>query len=118
MAFLVRQPETIDLEVVVKLPDGEKRTFTITAKYLGMKERKALLEELNNTEIQDIDLLKRLVTGWNDVHDEGGNDIPFNASNLERVADIPFVFDGLVSAIIAEYLNVVPGILQPSVRKN
>ena len=118
MPFIVRQPETIDLEVSVKPPDGSKRSFTVTAKYLSMKERKDLLAEINDSEMQDIDVLKKLITGWSGVHEEDGDDTPFNASNLERIADIPCVYDALINAVIGEYLNPMPAMLQPYARKN
>ena len=118
MGFTVKQPETVALDVLVKLPNGGKQTFTVTAKYLSMAERKDLLEELNSTEVKDIDILKRFIVGWGGVYEEDESETPFNASNLERIADIPCVYSGLMDAIVTEYLNLVPGSLQPHARKN
>ena len=120
MGFTVKQPKTIELAVEVKLPDGGRQTFTVTAKYLSMKERRALFEDIteNESETHDIDILKRLIVGWGGVYEADGGETPFNASNLERIADIKCVYDGLMVAIVTEYLNPMPATLTPFLRKN
>ena len=118
MGFVVKQPETIGLDVNVKLPDGSKQSFSIEAKYLSMSERKAFLKEINESEIEDIDVFKRLIVGWRGVREESGEDIPYGTEALERLVDIPCVYDAMMNAIVAEYLNPTPSYLQPFVRKN
>ena len=119
MGFTVVMPETIDLDVNVEVPGvSNKQIFSITTKYLTRKERREFLDEINDNRMGDLDVLKKLVVGWSNVREENGEDMPFNASNLERLLDIPYCHRALMNTIVTEYLSLMPDALALYARKN
>lgn len=118
MGFVVKKPETIDLGIDVELPDGSKQSFSVKAKYLTMRERKDLVQEISENNMEDAEVLNRLIVGWHGVREEDGTDTEYNADNLARLIDIPCCYEAVMNTIVAEYLNPIPARLQPFARKN
>ncbi len=121
MGFVVVRPETVDLDVDVKVPGaGKSQTFQIKIKYLSMRERDAFVRRCANNDDDDADTILSIVKGWKHVRDEGGDDITFSEQAFKDLIDIPYVYSAVVSALLAELTTAIhnPAMIASSLAKN
>ena len=87
MAFVRKKVKTFKWPVEVREPSDsrpgefEESEFTAVFKRVKMSE----LEKISDQ--QGVELLKKVLVGWEDVTDESGKEIKFTSSELENFAD-------------------------------
>lgn len=93
-------PVPIDIEVS---SGGEPITVSATFHFLLLPadELTRLLETKS-----DVELIKGIVTGWNDIQDSEGNELTFSESNLETLSG----YTDIARAIINNYLTWARGL--------
>ena len=109
MAFVRKKVKTFKWPVEVKEPSDSKpgefeaSEFTAVFKRAKMSE----LKQLDNEE--GVELLKRVMVGWEGVTDEAGKDIKFSASELEDFADNIDWLKSVISAYTKTYAEAESG---------
>lgn len=103
MAFVRKKSSTFKWPVTVEFPvDGghfETETFDAIFKRVGRAEFTKLADK------GDIDLVERVLEGWEGIKDEEGKDIPFTKASLKDMLDDPY----FARAIIKSYLESLEG---------
>lgn len=106
--FKLNQTKTYWTPVVVEIPaDGgrfEKSSLEVCFRRLTRDEFTDLQKRLNDKEITDLELCKKVVHDWKKVVDEDGNEVPFNESNLSMVDQDVVQF---VPAVILAFFNSI-----------
>ena len=101
MAFVLKQSDTYSWPVKVELPtDGGRvdvQTFDATFKRLSQTRVNELIEGAQAGAITDRQVCVEIVTGWAGVLDDGA-DVPFSASALASLLDVPGVERGILQA--------------------
>lgn len=101
MAFVRRKVKTFKWPVDVKEPaDGggfDTSKFTVTFKRIS----RSALQDLGDKPVTE--LLKAVVIGWDDLQDEAGKAIPFNAENLADMLDDGDWVRGVMAAFDSTY---------------
>jgi hypothetical protein len=100
------------VKVAIPIDGGKWHTQTFTGSFRRLpraesKELVSLMGEMqraldNGQSIEDVpdgsDVVRRVLTGWADIKDDDGEDLPFNGTNLERLLEVgPFV-NGVMKA--------------------
>lgn len=104
--FKLTDIKSVKWPVTVNVPqDGgtvKKYEFTAQFELIGQKEYDDFYKPAKGEEPageKDVGLTRRVLTGWgNDVCDEDGNPIEFNAENLERMISKPYARVAIVNA--------------------
>ena len=83
MAFVRRKVTSYRWPVPVFVPadGGGFKKETLDLEFLRLKRSE--LEEIKD----NVQLLKKVVSGWHDYKDESGEDIPFSATALEELLE-------------------------------
>ena len=109
MAFVRKKVKTFKWPVEVKEPSdskpGEFETseFTAVFKRVKMSELKKLEDE------GGVQLLKKVMVGWEGVTDEAGKDVKFSVSELEESADDVDWLKAVLSAYTKTYAEAESG---------
>lgn len=98
MAFVRKKEATYVWPVTVEVPvDGgrfDKQTFDATFKRLGRSEFTKLAD------MGDIQLLEKVVIGWDGIEDEDGKPIKFTLPELRDFADDAYWCRGVIKAYL------------------
>lgn len=98
--FKIEKPSKINWPVTVNIPqDGgktKKQKFVVEFDLIDQSE----FDEIYNNGGKDIDLLKRVVVGFDGVADAAGNPVAFGAESLGQLMAIPYVRAGIVQSYI------------------
>lgn len=79
--FKITPNPTFETNVILSLPGGQEvGEIRITFRYFKPADLEVFLEERGT--LAPADVVKEIMTGWNDVKDSDGNDVPFNNENL------------------------------------
>jgi hypothetical protein len=109
MAFVLKQSATYTWPITLVLPiDGgrrEKHTFDGEFRRLPQTRineiiRQAKLQErgklADDEELQDQDAAKEILSGWTNVVDDKGEEVPFSEAALNQLLEIPTVAGQIV----------------------
>lgn len=111
--FKLKQSATFFWPVEVNvMSDGgayEKQTFDAEFRRLSQGQLDELGKNVKASEMTDADFVRQVLTGWRGVADQG-EDVPFSATALDQLLDLP----GLSAAIVLAFGRAHSGI----VRKN
>jgi hypothetical protein len=106
--FIINQSETYKWPVKISSPiDGGK----YQEQELKLHFYRLTVDEINKLDISDIkdeDFFKKIISGWEDVQDDG-IDLLFSYEALKRLMD---AFPSSRTEIIKGFTDSVPGILQ------
>lgn len=96
------------VEVNVMTDGGKhtKQTFDADFLRLGQKQLDELSSKVKANELTDADFVRRVVTGWHGVVDDGA-EVPFSASALDQLLDLP----GLAASIVMAFGRAHAGII-------
>ena len=94
--------------VTVAVPvDGRHAKHKFRGQFLliDQEEIDGYVEDANDDEAGDLDLLSRVLIGWEGVADDDGNPIEFSDEVRDKLLKIPYVRLGLIKA----YFEAVAG---------
>ncbi|MDD9822311.1 MAG: hypothetical protein OXU98_05430 [Gammaproteobacteria bacterium] len=90
MFKLADENTTYDYPVTVRVPAAggraQEQTFTAHFRLLPADEVRQMTDDGSSNK----DFLKRILAGWDGIHDAKGKALPYNASNLEKLANINY----------------------------
>lgn len=79
--FKITPNPTFETNVILPLPGGnEVGEIKVTFRYFKPADFELFMAK--NGTLEPAEVLKEIMTGWNDVKDAEGNDVPFNNTNL------------------------------------
>lgn len=103
MAFVRKKSSSFKWPVTVEFPvDGghfETETFDAIFRRVGRAEFTKLADQ------GDVELVERVLEGWEGIKDEEGKDIPYTKASLKDMLDDPY----FARAIIKSYLESLEG---------
>jgi hypothetical protein len=104
MSFVLKQTATYKwpVKIVLAIDNGKREVSTFDAEFKRLKQSRIneLLQQVrdqergrseNDTLIQDTEIVKELLVGWDGVNDDSGAPIPFSEAALDQLVDIPTV---------------------------
>lgn len=101
--FRLTIPDHLTLPVTVRFPDGGEGDCTIRMRYMGQQARQDYLKRLTDEMRTDPQILDDLLTGWDGIVDESGEDMSFdNAIARRQVLDVPWVYEAIRDAVLRE----------------
>lgn len=104
--FVITQKNTFTWPVEFQIPgDGKPIKGQITAEFKRVPQSRmdAILQP--ETAPSDDELAREVLTGWKDVKDEAGEELEFNAVNLNQLLEVA----GMRRAICIAYLEAMMG---------
>ena len=91
MPFVIDQKPTYKWKVVVKInKDGEvsQEIFTAIFKNISQSRFKEMIKMVEEKQIDDIDVAKEVLLGWEDLVDGNGEEVPFNKNTLLQLLEV------------------------------
>ena len=91
MPFVIDQKPSYKWKVVVKINvDGEvsQEIFTSHFKNISQSRFKEMIKMVEDKQIDDIDVAKEVLLGWEDLVDGEGQEVPFNKSTLNQLLEV------------------------------
>ena len=91
MPFVIDQKPTYKWKVVVKInKDGEvnQEIFTAHFKNISQSRFKEMIKMVEDKQIDDVDVAKEVLLGWEDLIDGEGEEVPFNKSTLNQLLEV------------------------------
>lgn len=103
MAFKLTKRPTFSAEVEVYTPNDKRGHdySKFTAQFLRTSVDE--LDELRK--LQQKDVMRRKLCGWEDFNDEENQPVPFSADTLESLINIPEALQGLTLAFWASVIK-------------
>jgi hypothetical protein len=104
MAFKIVKQLEIDWPVPVNVPTsgGKTELHTFTAKFKIMGNE--YFEKAQQKAKDDIDLISKLITGWDGVLDDNDKPVKYSKKALSELCSLPFVRIAIIKAY-TEALN-------------
>ena len=106
MAFVRKKNKTFKWPVVVREPSSidagvyEENEFIAIFKRLKVSEYQKAVEEKS-----ELDMMKMMLVGWEDMKEENGEDMPFNNQNLKDMMEDSFWIKAVSSAYTASLVD-------------
>ena len=77
----------VDINVVV---DGKESTESFIALFKNVTQSrfKEMIKMVEDKQIDDIDVAKEVLLGWEDLVDAEGQEVPFNKSTLNQLLEV------------------------------
>ena len=91
MPFVIDQSPTYKWKVEVNVnKDGTVHTevFTALFKNISQSRFKEMIKMVEDKQIDDMDVAKEVLLGWEDMVDTEGVDVPFNKSTLNQLLEV------------------------------
>ena len=91
MPFVIDQSPTYKWRVEVKVnKDGEVSTeiFTAHFKNISQSRFKEMVKMIDDKQIEDVDVAKEVLLGWEDLEASDGSQVPFNKSTLNQLLEV------------------------------
>ena len=91
MPFVIDQKPTYKWKVVVKInKDGEvsQEIFTAHFKNISQSRFKEMIKMVEEKQLEDVDVAKEVLMGWEEMENEDGTDVEFNKANLNKALDV------------------------------
>lgn len=90
----------------------EKMSFGLEWRRLTNTETRELIELAQSGSVTDDDLIRQHTSGWADVQDGDGTDLPYSSANLARLMDDVTVRKAIMAAFVEDVFG------QAAARKN
>lgn len=106
--FNIKRPEKITLKVSVRIPgEREAHKFTGHFAYLDMRERKEFVDRLayKDSSLDDMEVVKDLLIGWEDLKQANGDPLEFNEANVEKLMNIPYARAAVMKVVMSDILS-------------
>ena len=91
MPFVIDQSPTYKWRVEVKVnKDGEVSTeiFTAHFKNISQSRFREMVKMIEDKQIEDVDVAKEVLIGWEDLEDNNGTQMPFTKSTLNKLLEV------------------------------
>ena len=91
MPFVIDQSPTYKWKVEVKVnKDGEVSTeiFTAHFKNISQSRFREMVKMIEEKQLEDIDVAKEVLQGWEDLEASDGSQVPFNKSTLNHLLEV------------------------------
>ena len=91
MPFVIDQSPSYKWKVEVNVnKDGTVHTevFTALFKNISQSRFKEMIKMVEDKQIDDIDVAKEVLLGWEDLVDAEGQEVPFNKSTLNQLLEV------------------------------
>ena len=77
----------VDINVVV---DGKESTESFIGLFKNVTQSrfKEMLKMVEEKQIEDVDVAKEVLMGWEEMENSDGTDVEFNKSNLNKALDV------------------------------
>lgn len=109
MSILKGVKEQIDVKVIAECNSDVGRTikvpFVITARKPKQAERKEILRQINEGEVEDETVIQSYLLDWKELRGEDGNLIDYSDDVLEEVLQAP----EYVAAIVRGIMEAIVG---------
>lgn len=107
--FTLRDEYEYEWPVDVRIPSSTKpgafdtQRCHVTFRVASIDEARAEVEQIDAGEpvdglVRQSEIMSRYVTGWRDIKDIDGNDVPFSDQALKTAMQIPYFAGALVAA--------------------
>ena len=76
----------VDINVVV---DGKESTESFIALFKNVTQSrfKEMIKMVEEKQLEDVDVAKEVLMGWEEMENEDGTDVEFNKTNLNKALD-------------------------------
>ncbi len=91
MAFVLKQSDSYSWPVKVDLPEDGKfkrHTFEAQFKNIPTSRFQELLDLSQAGDINDVDIVREVMTGWSGILDDDGNEMPFVKAKFEELLEV------------------------------
>lgn len=109
MSFTLKRDDRFKWPVSFDVPiDGGKfkrETFDAEFRRLNQSRINEIHAQARADEVNDLDIAREVLVGWDGIKDDDGEDVPFSESAREQLLDVPM----LASAIVAKYFESLQG---------
>ena len=77
----------VDINVVV---DGKESTESFIALFKNVTQSrfKEMIKMVEEKQLEDVDIAKEVLMGWEEMENEDGTDVEFNKANLNKALDV------------------------------
>ena len=77
----------VDINVVV---DGKTSTESFIALFKNVTQSrfKEMIKMVEEKQLEDVDVAKEVLMGWEEMENEDGTDVEFNKTNLNKALDV------------------------------
>ena len=91
MPFVIDQKPFYKWKVEVRVnKDGEVSTeiFTAHIKNISQSRFNEMIKMVEEKQLEDVDVAKEVLMGWEEMENEDGTDVEFNKTNLNKALDV------------------------------
>ena len=91
MPFVLDQRPFYKWKVEVKVnKDDEVSTEIFTAHFKNVSQSRfrEMVKMIEDKQIEDVDVAKEVLMGWEEMENEDGTDVEFNKANLNKALDV------------------------------
>jgi|TARA_R100000482_G_C5067423_1_gene119902 hypothetical protein len=87
MAFVRKKVKTFKWPVQVREPSEAKPGEFETSEFIAIFKREKMSKLQDSKDDENIDLIRKVLVGWEGIVDEDGEEVPFSDEVLEEQAD-------------------------------
>jgi|TARA_B100000073_G_scaffold184469_1_gene152541 hypothetical protein len=87
MAFVRKKVKTFKWPVQVQEPSEAKPGEFETSEFIAIFKREKMSKLQDSKDDENIDLIRKVLVGWEGIVDEDGEEVPFSDEVLEEQAD-------------------------------
>lgn len=102
MGFVISELKSYKWPVTIEVPvDGglhEKHTFEAEFKRVTQERAEEITKSMFEGDTNDREIVKEVMTGWNDILAPGGEQLPFSPTALDQLLSIPTVGMTIIKA--------------------
>lgn len=91
MPFVIDQSPFYKWKVIVKINKDEEvstEIFTAHFKNISQSRFKEMIKMVEDKQIDDIDVAKEVLQGWEGLVDSNGEEVPFNKKTLMQLLEV------------------------------
>ena len=91
MPFVIDQSPFYKWKVEVKVnKDGEVSTEIFTAQFKNISQSRfrEMIKMVEDKQIDEVDVTKEVLIGWDDMEASDGSEVPFNKNTLLKLLDV------------------------------
>ena len=94
----------VDINVVV---DGKESTESFIALFKNVTQSrfKEMIKMVEEKQLEDVDVAKEILLGWEGLEMSDGSEVPFNKSNRDKLLDVRGVATAISFAFVESCKN-------------
>jgi len=109
MAFVRKKVKTFKWPVQVQEPSDTKPGEFETSEFTAVFKRVGMSKLQNSKDDENIDLIRKVLVGWEGIVDEDGEEVPFSDEVLEEQADDADWIKAVLNTYAATYAEAEAG---------